>query len=403
VTAGGWNDELKDLMDQGALENQKIVVTCLPRMSEVLRAELQSMGMPVVKVEEKAVTTKGSLRDVMLLNFTLRTASRVLLHIRTFQASHPKQVYKKLKSIPWEGTLPVGGYFSVDSYVSNPFIRDTRYANLIVKDAVVDRLQERVGKRPDTGSEKKHAVIFLYWYNHQCEVYFDTSGEALSRRGYRENPWKAPLQENLAAALILASQWKPGMPFVNPMCGSGTLAIEAAMMAASKYPGHLRSNYGFMHLKSYDPAQWRTLVEQHREKIPAEHTKIIATDHNAQAIRAARANARNAGVDQYIEFQRCDFSKTRVPPPAGVVMLNPEYGERLGFEEQLQPQYTAMGDFLKTRCVGYWGYIFTGNLPLAKKIGLRTKRRLPFYNAKIDCRLLEFELYKGTRKEGSGQ
>lgn len=371
-------------------------------MSEVLSDELRSLGYPVISAEEKAVVSEGNMQDVMQMNFALRMANRVLLHLRSFNAPHPKQVYKKIKAIAWERFLSGNGYFSVDSFVSNQFIRDTRFANLVIKDAIVDRMQEQLGKRPDTGPDKSYAVIFVYWYGDLCEVYFDTSGETLTRHGYRENPWKAPLQENLAAGLIQASRWQVDEPFVNPMCGSGTLAIEAAMIASGIYPGHLRSNYGFMHLNTYDPEAWKRIGERNRANEALPQGRIIATDHDANAIDAARRNAQLAGVDKHIEFKVCDFSQTELPAGPGVVMINPEYGERLGDEDQLGPLYKALGDFMKTNCAGYTGYIFTGNLEAAKSIGLRTKRRIPFYNAKIDCRLLEFELYRGSRKETSG-
>ena len=186
------------------------------------------------------------------------------------------------------------------------------------------------------------------------------------------------------------------------MCGSGTLAIEAALIALDRAPGLLRSNYGFMHLKGFDESSWKTL----RRKIRAEAKdrldgRIIATDISQQAVEAAKKNAMTAGVDRFIEFGVCDFSETPVPTNGGVVILNPEYGERLGEIEKLKETYRKIGDFFKKKCQGYKGYVFTGNLDLAKKVGLRTKRRIPFYNGPIECRLLEYDLYEGSRKEAS--
>ena len=267
------------------------------------------------------------------------------------------------------------------------------------KDAVVDRIKEKRGRRPDTGPERDKVVIHLYWKGNLGQVYLDTSGEPLSKRGYRMIPLKAPMQETLAAAVVLATGWMGDGNFINPMCGSGTLAIEAALIGLGRAPGLLRNNYGFMHLKGFDESSWKAL----RRKIRAEakdrlNGRIIATDISQQAVEAAKKNAMTAGVERFIEFGVCDFSETPVPEGGGVVVLNPEYGERMGEIEELKEIYKEIGDFLKKKCKGYTGYVFTGNLDLAKKVGLRTKRRILFYNGPIECRLLEYDLYEGSRK-----
>jgi putative N6-adenine-specific DNA methylase len=207
------------------------------------------------------------------------------------------------------------------------------------------------------------------------------------------------MQETLGAAIILATGWKGNGNFVNPMCGSGTLAIEAALIALERAPGSVRSNYGFMHLKGFDESSWKAL----RREIRAEagdrlNGRIIATDISPQAVEAAKKNAMTAGVERFIEFGVCDFSETPIPEGGGVVILNPEYGERMGEIEALKDIYRKVGDFFKKKCNGYTGYVFTGNLDLAKKVGLRTNRRITFFNGPIECRLLEYDLYEGSRK-----
>jgi len=206
--------------------------------------------------------------------------------------------------------------------------------------------------------------------------------------------------EALAASTILATNWDRVSPFVNPMCGSGTLAIEAALIATHSRPGLFRINYAFMHLKGYDESVYlaeRNIIEKQVVDVPG--LRIIATDYSEQAIVNARKNAHAAGVEDLIDFSVCDFAATEVPQgTGGVVFLNPEYGERLGDEASLAITYSRIGDFLKQQCRGYFGYIFTGNLDLAKKIGLKAKRRIEFYTSTIDCRLLEYELYEGSRR-----
>jgi putative N6-adenine-specific DNA methylase len=228
----------------------------------------------------------------------------------------------------------------------------------------------------------------------------DTSGEPLSKRGYRKIPFRAPLQETLAASLVMATGWDSGLNFVNPMCGSGTLAIEAALTGLNRAPGLLRGNFGFMHLKGFDKLLWDKLRRDARAS--AKKTlkgRIIATDMRQEAVEAARKNAVTAGVDHVIEFGECDYTMTAVPEGGGVVILNPEYGERMGEISELELTYSGIGDFFKKRCGGYKGYVFTGNPELGKKVGLRAKRRIPFYNSTIECRLLEYELYEGSRKK----
>jgi putative N6-adenine-specific DNA methylase len=345
------------------------------------------------------VETEGTMMDTLRLNLLIRTGQRILFLVDSFNAKTPDELYKRISRTGWEDYISENGYFSVTSSVQNPTIKDSRYPNVKCKDAVVDRIKEKRGRRPDTGPERDKVVIHLYWRNHQCQVFLDTSGEPLSRRGYRMIPLKAPMQETLSAAVVLATGWSGGSNFINPMCGSGTLAIEAALIALGRAPGLLRNNYGFMHLKGFDDSSWKAL----RRKIRAEakdqlNGRIIATDISQQAVEAAKKNAMTAGVDRFIEFGVCDFSQTPVPANGGVVVLNPEYGERMGEIESLKETYRKIGDFFKKKCQGYKGYIFTGNLDLAKKVGLRTDRRITFFNGPIECRLLEYDLYEGSRK-----
>lgn len=273
------------------------------------------------------------------------------------------------------------------------------FANLRVKDAIVDRIREKRRTRPSTGSELTGAVINLFWKNERAEIFIDTSGESLGRHGYRKIPGQAPMLEALAAATILATKWDRRSPFVNPMCGSGTLAIEAAMIATNRRPGLFRTNFAFMHLQGYDESVYEkedALLEKQITDVPG--LCIIATDHSARAIENAKKNAVAAGVARLIEFSVCDFTETKIPPGVpGIFYVNPEYGERLGDVKELEETYSRIGDFMKQKCGRYHGYIFTGNLELAKKIGLKAKRRVEFYTSTIDCRLLEYELYSGSR------
>lgn len=376
-----------------------IVVTCFPKQSDWLAQELESLGYEVKSRSISEVEVEGYMDDCLRLNLYLRTAGRVLFQLQRFRANTANDLYKRIKAIPWENYLSNDGYFSVTSFVRNEHITDDRFANVRVKDAIADRMIEKTGKRPDSGPSRDQVVIHIYWKEDKVRVYFDTSGNTISKHGYRKIPFKAPMIESLAASTILASGWDRQSTFVNPMCGSGTLAIEAALMAINKAPGLLRENFGFMHIKSYDVESWegyQRLAGLQQKERP--DFKIIASDMDRKAIQAARQNAKSAGVDHLIDFHICDFRETPVPQEKGIVMMNPEYGERLGADKDLESIYKAIGDFFKQRCKGYMGFVFTGNTELAKHIGLRTSARIPFFNARIECRLLKYELYEGTKK-----
>ncbi len=365
----------------------------------MLAGEIEELGYTVKAGFPAAVELEGSLTDAMRLNLHLRTAHRVQFLLDSFRADSPDILYRKVLEIPWEDILFSDGYVSVRSFVDTEAVNDSRFANQRLKDGIVDRMRQETGQRPDSGPDPTRAVVFLHWSKDACQVWLDTSGEPLNRRGYRKVPHGAPMQETLAAGVILSSRFEPGQHFVNPMCGSGTLATEAALYAMNLAPGLLRDNFGFMHVRGFDAEAFERMRADAREDAyDTPGARFILTDHDPAAIKAARLNAQAAGLEEFFEFSVCDFRRTKIPTGGGVVMLNPEYGKRLGDEASLEQVYKEIGDFFKQRCGGYTGYVFTGNLHLAKCIGLRTKRKIPFYNARIECRLLEYELYAGTRK-----
>ena len=422
-------------------QKNKILVTCPKDVAPYLKVEIETLGFPVLNEIDTAIQTEGTLEDTMFLNLYLRTAQRVLYQLQIFKVASPGALYERVNAIPWETILHDSGkraYVCITSIVDNPLITDSRFVNVKVKDAIVDRIRDKCNTRPDSGPDKDKAVVHVYWKNDQAIVYIDTSGDRLSMRGYRKIPLQAPMQEALAAALIIATGWRGKGAFINPMCGSGTLAIEAALIGLYRAPGLSRNNYGFMYIKGFPHEIWDELRKKARNVarkiLPA---KIIATDIDEGAVQAAKQNAKTAGVDHLIEFETCSFEKTPIPQGGGIIILNPPYGQRMdaimtkpqyqerkketrqgssvivrkaadrevrdgGFKtntlSRLEAIYEGIGNFFKNTSSGYRGYIFTGNLDMAKKVGLRTKRRLTFYNGEIECRLLEYELYTGSRK-----
>ena len=381
-------------------EQGRIIVTCSNRLSSYLLKEINGLGYNEVRVFKTGVELYGSIEDCIKLNMNLHCASQILFSLIEFKALNATDLYNELLKVEWEDIIAADGYFSISSNVTNDTITNNLFANVKVKDAIADRFRDKTGSRPDSGPELNGVVIHLYWKDDLAEVFIDTSGDTLSKHGYRKIPGKAPMLESLAAATILASKWDRKSIFINPMCGSGTVAIEAALLATNRRPGLYRSNYSFMHVLGYEEKMYKDVlhsIEKSVQDVPG--LKIIATDISEDAINISKINAGIAGVEELIEFGVCDFEDTNVSDDvAGVVYFNPEYGDRLGEEAELEVTYKRIGDFLKKKCKGYTGYIFTGNLELAKKIGLKPSRRIEFYTSKIDCRLLEYELYAGTRR-----
>ncbi len=377
--------------------NSTILISCGLGMTDYLAVELEQLGYELEDALDTALAVEGTLLDAMLLNLHLRTAQNVLYLLKSFRCENGDDLYKQVNKLDWEDIISPNEYICIVSRVDNPTVNNSMFPNLKVKDAVVDRIMDKTGRRPDSGPDKRNAVIFLYWKNDQALLYLNTSGVKISDRNYRKIPHTAPLRESLAAAIIIATGYDGSQPLVAPMCGSGTLAIEAALIATGRAPGLLRSNYGFMHLEGFDPELWKTMRIKAR-KAPGKSTPapIIATDIDEKAVDAARKNAMTAGVEHLIDFSVCDFADTPIPPEPGIVIMNPEYGQRMGEIDQLEITYKRIGDFFKQSCPGYKACIFTGNLQLAKKVGLRTSRRLTFYNADIECRLLQYEMYSGA-------
>ncbi len=380
-------------------DKRKIIITCHKWLSAALEKEVIALGFTPERTFQTGVELFGSVTDCIQLNLRLRCASQVMYSLKSFSCADPDELHRTLKAIHWEKIIPPNGYFSVTSNVFHPTISTNLFANLRVKDAIVDRMRDSIQRRPTSGSDLIGAVIYLFWKNDIAEIFIDTTGETLAKHNYRKLPGQAPMLEALASATILSTKWDKASTFINPMCGSGTLAIEAALIATNRVPGLLRDNYAFMHIQEFERAMYldeRAKLDDEIIEVPS--LKIIASDISEKAINIARINAEAAGVAHLIDFEVCDFADTTIPEGEGVVMFNPEYGERLGDETELQTTYARIGDFLKQSCKGKNGYVFTGNLELAKAIRLKPSRRIEFLNAKIDCRLLEYELYAGTKR-----
>lgn len=376
-----------------------VSITCPLGFSPILKQEIIDLGFNPIETRDTGVEIKATLNDCIYLNFWLRTAHRIHFLLGEKRIDHPDKLRKWLDGIAWEEWISENGYVSVTSRIDHHTIENDQFANLVVKDAIVDRIRQKKSNRPDSGPDLDKAVIFLYWNRDICRIFIDTSGESLSRRNYRSKSVSAPLQESLAAAIIASTNWEPGQHFINPMGGSGTIAIEALMMAMNRAPASLRNNFGFMHILGYDEEYYQMIRENAKKAVRKDISgKFIVTDNDPSAIIAAKKNAQTAGLDHIIEFETCDIDQTPVPDGDGVVVVNPPYGVRLDDDTNLRPVYKKIGDFMKKSCPGKTGYVFTANMELAKHVGLRASSRTTLFNSTLECRLLEYKLYRGSKK-----
>lgn len=400
-------------------KNYPIIISCAKSLSQWTDIEVRKLGYKPIETTENTVVVRGDMRDVMKLNLQLRTAHRVLVPLLRTTCRNIRDIYEAVSSIDWENLLEADGYFSVSSIVHNYTIRDTRIPSLYTKDAIVDRMRERCQRRPDSGGENIGAAVFVYWEKDEAIIYLDTSGEPLSKRGYRKIPGSAPMQETLAAACLMAMGWDPTTPFLSPMCGSGTPAIEAAMIAMNKAPGGLKGHFAFQSIKGYTriipgekaprvaprqytgatPEQiWKEMLLDAKDQEKTDGMSVIwATDISPEAVENAHSNAIAAGVAPYINFKACDFAETPIPEKKGCIFFNPEYGIRLGDPKELAPIYERIGTFMNEKCLGWRGSLITGNPDLAHLVNLYYRNRVPFFNGPIDCRLF---IYEGCEVKG---
>ncbi|GHA61247.1 THUMP domain-containing class I SAM-dependent RNA methyltransferase [Pontibacter akesuensis] len=385
-------------------ENFNITVTTLTGLEEILAEELQALDMEFIKVGNRAVTCSGNQRQLYEANLWCRTAIRVLKPIYQFKARDEKNLYEQVQKINWADILDVSMTFAIDAVVSHSTFEHSLYVSQLTKDAIVDQFRNKTGERPSVDRIRPDVRLNLHMHENLVTLSLDSSGDSLHRRGYRLQTNVAPLNEVLAAGIIGLSGWDKKSPFVDPMCGSGTLLIEAAMMAQNIAPGlYRRDPYGFEKWKDYNEdllkMVWTTAEAKAKD---APQAQILGYDLDADYIDAALGNIENAGLEHVIQVKQADFFETTAPSAEGVVVMNPPYNERIQSDD-INELYKNIGDTLKKNYQGYDAFVLTGNLDAAKNVGLRTSRRIPLYNGSIECRLLKYELYRGSRKGGESK
>ncbi|PIW21238.1 MAG: RNA methyltransferase [Candidatus Aquicultor secundus] len=375
-------------------DRHRFFATAAKGVEPVLAGELRALGMRDVVEETGGVRFFGELEAAYRANLWLRTANRVLMTLREFNCPSEQALYDGVRKIDWRRHLTSKMTLAVDANVRSSTMKHSKYAALKTKDAIVDQLREKTGSRPSVDPENPDLRINVHIDRNHCTLSLDTSDESLHKRGYRTAGLEAPLKETLAAALVCFTEWDMKSPFIDPMCGSGTIVIEAALKAANIAPGLIRKTFGFQQWLNFDKNLWDSLVNQAEGlRKPKPQAPIRGYDISGKAISAAMENARAATVGPFVPFIRKDIKDLEPPPGPGVIIVNPPYGERLGQKQELEPFYKTIGDVFKQKCKGYSGFVFTGNLELAKHIGLKASRRIVLFNGPIESRLLKYELY----------
>jgi putative N6-adenine-specific DNA methylase len=366
--------------------------TCARGLEGVLAGELRQLGAADVESGRGGVGFRGDQALLYRANLWLRTAIRVLVPILEATVNSPEELYDAVRGVDWSHYLTPEHTLAVDSNVRDSKITHSKYAALKVKDAICDQFVERLGRRPSVDVEEPMVGLNLHIYRDQAVLSLDSSGESLHKRGYRPILTRAPLNEALAAALILLTDWSSETPFVDPLCGSGTLPIEAAWIALQRPPGLTRRRFGFQGWIDFDIALWTELRDEARRGVrKALPAPILGFDARRDAVAFAKTNARAAGIGNLLRFEVRDVHNFRPPEgPPGTILCNPPYGERLGEEKELKELYRTLGEVFRTHCQGWSTFVFTGNAALARQIGLKAIRDVALFNGKIPCRLLHF-------------
>lgn len=368
--------------------------TVAPGLENLAAKELESLGASSIQPEFTGVKFTGDQTLLYRVNLWSRIIFRVLVPISKFRCYHAEMLYKEVQKIAWENYLTPQDTFAVHCTGSNPQLNHTHFTALQVKNAIIDQQRQRFGKRSSIEKDNPDLSINIHIDKEYGIISLDSSGSSLHRRGYHPAMGVAPLKETLASALLDLAEYDGNLPFLDPLCGSGTLPIEAALKALNIAPGLYRDHFSFMNWPDFDPQLWRKICKDgERSQLTRLKSLIMGSDQNPDVINQAKINAEYCGFSEQIQFIAKDFADIEPPSDQGIIICNPPYGERLGNSQELGDFYQLMGDIFKQRFKGWTAYILTGNKELAKRVGLRTSRKFPVNNGGIPCTLLKYELY----------
>ena len=375
--------------------SESFFATCPRGLEKLLLGEIESLEGRQAAVVPGGVAFSGDWSACHAVNLWSRIASRVLWKVSQFDYREEKHLYEAARALDWPKYFPVERTLRVNVTAQKSPLKSLEFATLRIKDAVCDRFRDDAGRRPDVDRAHPDVRIHAFLEGARATLYLDTSGEPLFKRGWRGEAGEAPLRENLAAGIVMLSGWQSGEPLLDPMCGAGTLLVEAAAMARGRAPGAKRS-FGFEKLRNFDPGAWARVRDEVR---PAEKSlALYGSDNDPRAIDAARHNLAEAGVERWVKLEQADVLERQAPAPGGVMLANPPYGERMGSPEELARFYPRLGDALKKRFAGWRCFIFTADLRLPKLIRLEPSARTPLWNGALECRLYRFDIVSGSHR-----
>ncbi len=365
-------------------------------LENVLADELTELGAAEVRTLKRAASFKGDLRLLYKVNYCCRTALRILVPVLSFEVKEQKDFYDRVHEYPWEDLIDPSGTLAVDAVISFTVFTNSQYVSQNAKDAIVDRLREKFGTRPSVNLDDPDLRVNVHLYKNLCTVSLDSSGSTLNRRGYRKITGPAPINEVLAAGLLKLTGWDGKVPLLDPMCGSATFLIEAAMSAGNIPSGILRDRYGFMKWKDFDAELWRSVKEGEEGKIVTSPTAITGFDRSGRAIAAARENIGAAGLARVIQVKEISFEDSGPPFNGGIILMNPPYDERLKLDDNIA-FYKMIGNVLKRNYTGFKAWIISADLEAIKFIGLKPSKKLTVFNGPLECRFHCFDLYEGKK------
>lgn len=379
------------------MSTYSLFVTCPRGLEAPLSQELEQLKCQDIRAVDGGVACKGGMEQVYRINLHSRTASRVLLRLTKSGYRSEQDIYKAAKNIRWTDWFDLEQTFKVKVEGKRAQVKSLDFVGLKIKDAVCDVFRDACSARPSVGKIRPDIRIHAFIDERDIQIFIDTSGEALFKRGYRQDTGEAPVRENLAAGLLLLAGYDGTQPFQDPFCGSGTIVIEAAWIATRRAPGLMR-RFGFEKLKNFDAALWKKLKHEAETQIRPAPAPISGSDNDRHMIRAAVANAQAAEVDTFIRFEVKDAQDTRPNGEGGILISNPPYGVRLAEVQALQALYPQLGAWLKQHYAGWLAGMFTGDRDMPKFMRLSPKRKIPLYNGNLDCRLFLMDMVKGSNR-----
>jgi putative N6-adenine-specific DNA methylase len=376
----------------------KIIAKTFFGLEETLKNEIEAIGGKKIKVLNRAVEFEGDLELLYTANLKLRTALSILTPIFEFRAKDNDELYKGIYSFDWGRIFNLHQTFSIHAVVFSDFFNHTQFVALKCKDAIVDQFRSKYNDRPDVDKKFADIKIIIHASQDKFTVLLDTSGKALFQRGYKTELTEAPLNEVLAAGILLQSGWDKKSAFIDPMCGSGTFLIEAAMLASNFAPGLLRKRFGFQNYRNYDATLWKSILDKASNEVNRDISMIYGNDISEKVIEIAQENIRNSGFTHQIKLSCSDFRDYEPEAKEGLLITNPPYDERLK-EENIDELYADLGTKFKHGFSKYKCWVFSGNLSALKNIGLKTSKKIKLFNGSIEGRLNLYEMYEGSKKD----